>query len=184
MDVQIEGRQTTVTPALRADIEARVADLHPEDITHVRVTLTELPHRKADDSFDVIIVVQIPGHTLTARKQQNSFEEALRDTFAAMEIELDKVRDKRATHDVRLNAPPERGIVTKLFRKEGYGFITMEDGTEVYFHRNAVHDLKFEELDGMAVSLNVGQGDNGPQATTVNPVPSVAERYADKGSVT
>ncbi len=67
MDVQIEGRQTTVTPELRADIEARVEDLHPEDITHIRVTLTELQHKKADDSCDVIIVVQIPVHTLTAR---------------------------------------------------------------------------------------------------------------------
>ncbi len=184
MDVQIEGRQTTVTPELRADIEARVEDLHPEDITHIRVTLTELQHKKADDSCDVIIVVQIPGHTLTARKRQNSFEEALRDTFAAMEVELDKVREKRATHEVRLNAPPERGVVTKLFPKEGYGFITVDDGTEVYFHKNAVHDLNFEELDGMAVSLNVGQGHDGPQATTVNPVPSVAEHYAEKGSVT
>ncbi len=101
-----------------------------------------------------------------------------------MEVELDKVREKRATHEVRLNAPPERGVVTKLFPKEGYGFITVDDGTEVYFHKNAVHDLNFEELDGMAVSLNVGQGHNGPQATTVNPVPSVAEHYAEKGSVT
>jgi ribosome-associated translation inhibitor RaiA/cold shock CspA family protein len=185
MDLQIEGRQTAVTPEWRADIESRVADLHPgHDITHVRVTLTEHQHRKADDSYDVLIVVQIPGHTLTARKQQNSFEEAMRDAFAAMKVELEKVREKRATHEVRLNAPPDRGVVTKLFRDEGYGFITVEDGTEVYFHRNAVHELRFEELDGMAVSLTVGIGERGPQATTVNPVPSVSEYYADKGSVT
>jgi ribosome-associated translation inhibitor RaiA/cold shock CspA family protein len=185
MDLQIEGRQTAVTPEWRADIESRVADLHPgHDITHIRVTLTEHQHRKAEDSYDVLIVVQIPGHTLTARKQQDSFEEAVRATFAAMKVELEKVREKRATHEVRLNAPPDRGIVAKLFPDEGYGFITLEDGTEVYFHRNAVHDLPFENLDGMAVSLTVGQGENGPQATTVNPIPAVSEYYADKGSVT
>ena len=107
------------------------------------------------------------------------------DAFAAMEVELEKIRDKRGSHDVRLTAPPKRGIVSKVFRDEGYGFIAMEDGTEVYFHRNAVHDMAFEEVeDGMDVSLNAESGENGPQATTVNRVPLVTEHYADKGSVT
>lgn len=186
MNLQIEGRHTDVTPEWTADIQSRVADLHPgNDIEHVRVTLTKQDHRKTEDSYDVVIVVHIPGHTITARKQQDSFEEAIRDAFAAMEIELDKIREKRASHDVRVTAPRERGIVSKLFRDEGYGFITMDDGTEVYFHRNAVHDIAFEEIeDGMEVSLNVEPGENGPQATTVNSVPSVTQHYADKGSIT
>lgn len=186
MDLQIEGRHTAVTPEWTADIRARVADLHPDqDMTHVRVTLTKHDHRKAEDSHEVVIVSQIPGHTVTARKRQDSFEEAIRDAFAAMEVELEKIRDKRGSHDVRLTAPPKRGIVSKVFRDQGYGFIAMEDGTEVYFHRNAVHDMAFEEVeDGMDVSLNVEPGENGPQATTVNRVPSITEHYADKGSVT
>lgn len=186
MDLQIEGRHVGVTPEWRADIEARVADLYPgRDITHVRVTLTRHDHRKAEDSYDVLIVVQIPGHTITARKQQDSFDEAMRDAFAAMKIELDKIREKRGSHNIRVNAPPERGVISKLMREEGYGFIAMEDGTEVYFHRNAVHDLSFEALDeGIEVSLNVEPGEKGPQASTVNPVPSVTEYYGNKGSTT
>jgi ribosomal subunit interface protein len=186
MDLQIEGRHVGVTPEWRADIEARVADLYPgRDITHVRVTLTKHDHRKAEDSYDVLIVVQIPGHTITARKQQDSFDEAMRDAFAAMKIELDKIREKRGSHNIRVNAPPERGVISKLMREEGYGFIAMEDGTEVYFHRNAVHDLSFEALDeGIEVSLNVEPGEKGPQASTVNPVPSVTEYYGNKGSTT
>jgi cold shock CspA family protein/ribosome-associated translation inhibitor RaiA len=184
MDLQIEGRHIGVAPEWRVDIESRVADLYPgRDITHVRVTLTKHDHRKPMDSYDVLIVVQIPGHTITARKQENSFEEAIRDAFAAMKTELDKVRDKRASHDVRMSAPPERGIVSKLFPDEGYGFISLHNGTEVYFHRNAVHDLTFEELDdGMEVSLNIEPGEKGPQATTVNPLPSTTQHYGDKGS--
>jgi ribosomal subunit interface protein len=184
MDLQIEGRHVGVTPEWKTEIEARVADLYPgRDITHVRVTLTKENHRKPADSCDVLIVVQIPGHTITARKQEDSFDEALRDAFAAMKTELDKIREKRASHGVRVSAPPERGIVSKLLRDEGYGFIAMEDGTEVYFHRNAVHNLTFEELqDGMEVSLNIELGEKGPQATTVNPVPSVTELYGKKGS--
>ena len=184
MDLQIEGRQVGIAPEWRADIESRVADLYPgRDITHVRVTLTKHDHRKPEDSYDVLIVVQIPGHTITARKQENSFEEAIRDAFAAMKTELDKVREKRASHDVRMSAPPERGIVSKLFPDEGYGFISLDSGTDVYFHRNAVHDLTFEELDdGMEVSLNVETGEKGLQATTVNPLPSATQHYGDKRS--
>jgi ribosomal subunit interface protein len=186
MDLQIEGRHVDVTPELTSEIQSRVADLHPgHEVTHIRVTLTKHDHRKAEDSYDVLLVVQIPGHTVTARKQEDSFEEAIRDAFAAMEVELGKVREKRASHEVRITAPPEKGIVRNIFRDEGYGFITLENGTEVYFHRNAVHDLSFEEMDdGMEVILNVEPGKNGPQATTVNRVPSVAQYYADKGSVT
>ena len=90
MDVQIDGRHTSVTPDWRADIEGRVADLHPgNDMTHIRVTLTKHDHRKAEDSYDVVIVAHIPGHTITARKLQSSFEEAIRDAFSALKVELD-----------------------------------------------------------------------------------------------
>ena len=80
MDIQIDGRHTSVTPDWRADIEGRVADLHPgNDMTHIRVTLTKHDHRKAEDSYDVVIVAHIAGHNITARKLQSSFEETIRD---------------------------------------------------------------------------------------------------------
>jgi cold shock CspA family protein/ribosome-associated translation inhibitor RaiA len=182
MDLQIEGRQTAVKPELRADIEARVADLHPgHDIKHVRVKLTKHDHRKPDDSHSVLLVVQIPGHTITAAKHQATFEQAINDTFEALGIELEKIRDKRASHSVEVTAPPERGVVTKLFLDEGYGFIATEDGTEVYFHKNAVRDLNFEQMDGMSVSLNIEPGEKGPQATVVQPLPPEVH-YVDKRS--
>jgi cold shock CspA family protein/ribosome-associated translation inhibitor RaiA len=186
MDLQIEGRHVEVTAELRSDIEARVDDLLPgQETTHVRVTLTKRNHRKADDSCEVLIVMQIPGHTITARKQQNSFEEALRDAFAAMKTELETIRGKRASHDIRSHTPSEHGIVRRLFADEGYGFIAMDNGMEVYFHRNAVHDMAFEDLDeGTEVSLNAEPGEKGLQATTVNPVPSITQYYGNKGSTT
>jgi ribosomal subunit interface protein len=182
MDLQIEGRHVEVTPEWATDIEARIAELKPSvGAVHARVTLTKHDHRKDDDSHEVVIVVQIPGHTVTARKRNGSFEEAIRAAFEALDIELEKIQDKRASHQVRVTAPPARGVVNKLFPDEGYGFILLEDGTEVYFHRNAVHDMDFARLDGMEVSLNVEPGEKGPQATTVNPV-DPTQYYADKGA--
>ena len=183
MDLQVEGRQTAVRPEWRTDIEARVADLHPgHDITHVRVTLTKHDHRKPADSHSVLIVVQIPGHTITAAKHHETFEEAIRLAFEALAVELERIREKRASHEVDVNAPPDRGVVTKLFPKEGYGFIVLEDGTEVYFHENSVRDAVFEQMDGMEVSLNIEPGEKGPQATVVQPLPPETY-YVDKRSV-
>lgn len=184
MDLQIEGRHVGVRDEWRADIESRVADLHPgQEMTHIRVTLTRRDHRKIKDSYDVLIVAQIPGHTITARKRQNSFEGAIRDTFSAVKIELEKVREKRASHEVRHGAPPQRGIVSKVFQDEGYGFITMENGSDVYFHRNAVHGLAFEGIEeGLDVRLDVEPGTKGLQATTVNPVTLMAQLYGHKVS--
>ena len=182
MDLEIEGVRVDVTAEWRADIEDRVAGLHPgHDITHVRVRLTKHDTRKPDDAHDVLVVVQIPGHTITAEKHHDSFEEAIHDTFDALALELDKIREKRASHTIDVGTPPERGVVTKLFPDEDYGFIAIEDGTEVYFHKNAVRDMEFEELDGMEVSLNVEPGEKGLQATVVQPVPPEAH-YIDKNT--
>ena len=84
---------TDVKAEWREEIEAGVADLHPgHDITHVRVRLTKHDHRSPDDSHSVLIVLQIPGHTITAEKQQGTFEEAIHDTFDAISVELEKIR--------------------------------------------------------------------------------------------
>jgi cold shock CspA family protein/ribosome-associated translation inhibitor RaiA len=148
---------------------------------HLRVTLARHDHRKAEDTHEVVLVAQIPGHTITARKSDNSFAESVRNAFEALETELERVQKKRASHEVRVTAPPEHGVVTRLFPEEGYGFIVLDDGTEVYFHRNAVHDLPFEKMDGMEVTLKVEPGEKGPQATTVNPL-DLLQYYAGKGA--
>ena len=182
MDLQIEGRHVSIAPEWRTEIEEQVAGLEAgrHDLTHARVTLSRNEHKKADDVAEALVVVQIPGRTITARKQEETFQQAIRSAFAAVEIELEKYRDKRASHEVRVPPVPVRGVIGRLFRDEGYGFIIQDGGEEVYFHRNAVHDMAFEDLqDGMEVSLNVEQGQKGLQATTVNPLP-VTDYYRAK----
>jgi ribosomal subunit interface protein len=182
MDVQVESRDVEMTPEWRAEIEGRMAELQERrgDLTHGRVTLTKHETKKVDDVAEALVVVQLPGRTITARKAHATFEQAIRASFSALEIELEKYREKRASHEVRVPPVPVRGVISKLFPDEGYGFILQDGGEEVYFHRNAVHDLRFEDLqDGMEISFNVETGDKGPQATTVNPLP-ITEYYKVK----
>ncbi len=176
MDLQVESRNVGMTPRWKTEIEARMADLQAghDDILHARVTLTKNAHHKKQSHVaEALVVVSLPGrHTFTARKEDKTFEEAIRQAFAAMEIELRRYREKRASAEVRVPPVPLRGVICKLFPKEGYGFILQEGGGEVYFHRHALHGLAFEALeDGTAVAFDVEDGRNGPQATAVNPVP-------------
>lgn len=51
---------------------------------------------------------------------------------------------------------------------KGYGFITGEDGKEVFVHFSAINGDGYKSLDdGQAVSYEVKEGDKGPQATNV-----------------
>lgn len=181
MELHIESRNVAMTPRWKAEIEARMADLQAghDDVIHGRVTLTKNPHhKKARNVAEALVVVTLPGrHTLTSRKEEKTFEEAIRAAFSSLEIELRKYREKRASKEVRVTPIPLRGVICKLFPREGYGFILQEGGGEIYFHRNAVHGMKFDELeDGMEVAFNVESGEKGPQATTVNPVSVLRRR--------
>jgi len=51
---------------------------------------------------------------------------------------------------------------------KGYGFITGEDGKEVFVHFSAINGDGYKSLeDGQAVSYDVNEGDKGPQAVNV-----------------
>lgn len=179
MDVEIESRNVDMTPRWKTEIEARMADLQRghDDVIHGRVTLIKnLHHKKLANVAEALVVVTLPGrHTITSRKENKTFEEAIRNAFEAVGIELNKYRGKRATTEVRTKpVPPLRGVICKLFPKEGFGFILQEGGGEVYFHKHALHGLKFERLeDGTEVVFNVEQGEKGPQATAVRPSPVI-----------
>jgi cold shock CspA family protein/ribosome-associated translation inhibitor RaiA len=180
MDLEIESRHVDMTPRWKTEIEARMADLQRghEDLLHGRVTLTKNPHhKKLDNVAEALIVVSLPGrHTFTARKEDKTFEEAMRHAFEAVAIELRKYREKRGHTEVRLpSLPPHHGVICKLFPQEGYGFILKEGGGEVYFHTHALQGLSFEQLeDGTEVVFNIEQGDKGPQATVVTLPPAIA----------
>lgn len=61
-----------------------------------------------------------------------------------------------------------KGTVKWFNDAKGYGFITQEDGTDVFVHHTAIQGAGFKTLsEGQAVSFDVTQGDKGLQATNV-----------------
>jgi len=53
-------------------------------------------------------------------------------------------------------------------RDRGYGFITTEDGKDIFFHRTALRGLRFDSLkEGQSVEFEVETGPKGPRAVDV-----------------
>jgi ribosome-associated translation inhibitor RaiA len=103
-EIRVESRNVTMTPRWKAEIEARVEALTQghSDLLHARVTLTKnRHHKKLANVAEALVILTFPRrHTLTARKQDKTFEEAIRAAFAAAEIEVRKFRDRRNSHEV------------------------------------------------------------------------------------
>jgi CspA family cold shock protein len=62
----------------------------------------------------------------------------------------------------------ERGTVKWFNGSKGYGFITRENGGDVFVHFNAIQGTGYKTLDeGDQVEFEVTQGQKGPQASNV-----------------
>ena len=61
-----------------------------------------------------------------------------------------------------------KGTVKWVNAEKGYGFITGEDGNDVFVHFSAIVGEGFKSLDeGQAVTYDLQQGNRGMQAANV-----------------
>jgi len=168
---QIQTQHVTLQPDWRALIEERLRRLgerYPR-LIRVHVTLKHGRHH-AKGTEEVDIVATCPGATLRAAKQEESMRDAIHAALDALERELVAHHEARR-HFGKAPGPRASGTVARLFTDRGYGFILTENGEEVYFHRNALHELDFVSLGlGFPVELEIEHAARGPQASRVFPV--------------
>jgi len=61
-----------------------------------------------------------------------------------------------------------KGTVKWFSNQKGYGFITLESGTDVFVHHTAIEGDGYKTLqEGQQVELEVQKGPKGDQATKV-----------------
>ena len=157
-------------PRWRSLIERRVAKLNGQGANFVRlhVTLVHSTHHEHGDE-EVRILATLPRHTLRVQKAKATMGDAIRAAFLALEREVESYVAQRRDPS-RHYGPRFAGVVSQLFPARGYGFIRTAEEQEVYFHRDTLHNLTFEELhDGLAVEFEIEQGEKGPQAARVYP---------------
>lgn len=148
-------------------------------------------HQRSGNSFRVRIDVTVPPeHELVVTRQAGEGDmhaelaTVIRDAFGAMRRQLRKLVEKQHG-DIKAHPEQElRGVVVRLFREQGYGFIKGRDGQEVYFHKNSLPGDDFERLEiGTGVQWMEEEGDKGPQASTVRIVDKPGARaVSDKGA--
>ncbi|MDD5669976.1 MAG: cold-shock protein [Candidatus Omnitrophica bacterium] len=60
------------------------------------------------------------------------------------------------------------GIVKWFNNQKGYGFITPENGNDVFVHHSAIQGEGYKSLEeGQKVEFNIEKGPKGEQATNV-----------------
>ncbi len=173
LDVHIEGRHLEILPEWREKIEAELARLqnhHSGPILHARTEITGTAHHHLG-SFEVQMVVSVPGEVITVKRQGESVLPLLVEAFDVLDRRLEEhshvIQQKVKTHA----ESARRGRIIRLFPERDYGFIESDDGLEVYFHANALKKGDFARLNpGMEVNFGQEEGDHGPQATWIQPL--------------
>jgi ribosomal subunit interface protein len=133
-------------------------------------------HHRQGNLYHVRIDLTVPGKELVVSREseKNHAHEdvyvAIRDAFRAMRRQLEDYTQRQRGYEKYHEVPP-RGRVSALFPTEDYGIIEDADRKEIYFHRNSVVDIDFEQLEvGSEVRFHEEQGVKGPQASTVKPI--------------
>ena len=152
----------------------RRLERYADGITSCHVTLgQEQASQNKGNRYSLMVEVRIPpNHDLAAKKQKvvhdmhTQLPALINLAFGAIERQLKKTAQLRRA-DVKTHNGELHGLVAKL-SPEGYGFIRSFDNQEVYFHRNSVLHDDFERLTvGTEVRFEPEEGDNGPQASSV-----------------
>lgn len=164
--------------AIERRVRDKAAELERFDdhMTSCHVTV-EAPHKHhhKGNLYTVRVDLHLPGEEIVAgreRRHDHSHEDvyvAIRDSFDAVVRRLEDYVRRRG-NKVKRHDVPAQGSVNKLFSDEGYGFVRMSDGTDVYFHENSVTGAVFSGLaigDEVRVVVAEGEGEKGPQASTV-----------------
>ena len=64
-----------------------------------------------------------------------------------------------------------KGEIKRVIRDRGFGFISAEDGKEIFFHRSALEGIDFDALEeGNSVEFNSERGPKGLRAVNVRVV--------------
>ena len=151
-------------------------DRFADGITSCRVSLTQeqASHHKGN-RYSVMVEVRMPpNHDLAARKAKlirdmpTQLPALINLAFGAIERQLKKTAQLRRGEVKQHHDGQLHGIVEKVF-DEGYGFLrALDDGRQVYFHRNSVLHDDFETIAaGTEVRFTPQEGDDGPQASSV-----------------
>ena len=153
----------------------------------------EIPHRhhKRGWPYHIRIDLTVPGGEIVVKREPSlnararrlgereskkqmevhishkQLRQAIDDAFKAAGRRLQDY-GRRQRGDVKSLSLLSEARVSMILPQEGYGFLTSDDGREIYFHKNSVLGRAFSRVKvGTTVRFVEEAGEKGPQASTV-----------------
>jgi cold shock CspA family protein len=178
--VEVDFRDITATPEIRASITKHVAQLEQRfgRATACRVEIKGPgAHHHTQGLYAVSIRLALPdgrevniGRTPPADERYGDLNFALNNAFKRARRRLqDHVR--RLQEQVKQHEGQPVGTVVRLDPSGEFGFLESSDGQEIYFHRNSVLNDGFRHLAvGSRVTFMEEIGEKGAQASTVKQI--------------
>ena len=208
-ELQITFRNMKPSTEIEGWIRAEAAKL---DTLYSRVmgcrVAVEVPHRhhRKGSPFHIRIDLTVPRGEIVVKREPSlnaqarhlgerevkkqaevkalhkQLRQAINDAFKAAGRRLqDYARRQRG--DINSPALLPEAHVSKILPEKGYGFLTSDDGREIYFHKNSVLGRAFPRLNvGTAVRFVEELGEKGPQASTVRIVSKRRIQEAARGT--
>ncbi|WP_242339914.1 MULTISPECIES: HPF/RaiA family ribosome-associated protein [Anaeromyxobacter] len=180
--IEIGWRNVTPSQAVATLIQSEAARLERASDRIVGCTVRlEAPsrhHRHSGGQYRVRLEVSIPRGRIVVGRNPPLGTDTHEDLYAVVKQAFREARRqledrvRRLDGRVKAHAAATEGVVVRLFPDEHYGFLRTPDGRDVYFHANAVVRGQFPRLEvGRGVRFVEESGDEGPQASTVDPLP-------------
>lgn len=171
---------------------AHLEKFHPNIIScRIGLEMPQLGSRSGSNYYVRLDLRVPPGHEIVVKRgpqeagPASTLQGMIRQAFDTAERELrELVRLQRYQVKTHLESRIEVAHVVRLLRDQDYGFLKLESGDEIYFHRNAVLNDGFDRLTvGTGVRYLAEEGEKGMQASTVQIIDKPGAR-AGKGEVT
>lgn len=180
LPLEITWRGVEPSPHLTTLIERRAAklDRFARPMMRCEVTIERKhEHPRSGSGWGVRIEITIPpSHDIVVVRRswqgnvRDDLYSVINDAFRGARRQIERLTQVRRGDTKRHFEQELQAVITKLF-PQGFGFVLTSEGREVYFHKNSVLDIDFEDLKtGMGVSISEATGEKGPQASTVRVV--------------
>jgi cold shock CspA family protein/ribosome-associated translation inhibitor RaiA len=143
-----------------------------------RVSVEAL-HRqhRTGNVYEVHITLSVPGRDLVVSREPHKAKEryanpdvrtSIRDAFTSAERQLESFKGKLRGDTATPSASALAGQVSLIEPGADHGFILTNTGTQLYFHRDSVTNVAFEDLkSGDTIYYVEEEGDAGPVATKI-----------------
>jgi len=162
-------------PLVEALIERRIDKLEQlcDHLGRCRVAV-EVARQREHPGYRVRIRLTVPpSHELFAETNPGDTElqdlkSCVHEAFDRAEREVTKLTERQRGEVKRHPEQQFMGVVSSVEPEQRYGFLSSDQGTEIYFHANSVVNADFSDVrPGMGVHYEVEAGERGPQATSV-----------------